>query len=722
MKFVCDNCKAKYQIGDEKVAGKTLRMKCRRCGHLIQVAASVTESSVSTKLPTEPVAGSAPAQPGARWDSPALGPPLEDSAGDGPEEGATIVRPSPLFLFEQQKQAQASAPSASAPSPQASSAQAPSVQAPGAPPRPVPAPAPSGIRPPMYSQPGHAQPGVRGSSPSSPPRIVPPARASMRPVPPANASTPGGVPRAPLRSTTGGAATALAQSPATAPIRPALASASHGLPGSGLAHAPSSPALYGGFVQAVAAPTVTGTQLPTEDWYVGIAGVPLGPVRLSVLREKASQGQVDGASLVWREGFEEWLPIAKVAGLVELVEEAKHARGGRGSMTPVPSGQLSYTPSPPVGATTRASAAPIVSGLAAGRPSSGVSVPEPATSQPFDLRRASSPSVATRPSGESDAEDRAAVVVLGAAATSSGAGASARATGPVDVVKDPFAAPPAGKAAPSADASSNGTAAGGLEPYGLTTTAAFSNEKNAPFATVPPDGLVEPTKKKGLHPMVWAFIAMAAAFGGVAAWALFLRKPEVVYVPQAGQTAETPLGHAPPPPPTGATDATSEDVDTAEALASGTGAPAPNGTGKGSLAGTPTKPGETAAPFDTSGFGSGPGPSGPSSTDSNNGGSGGPLSSGEAQGVVAKSSPRVRRSCWDPQVAARSSSAPNSVKVTVTLKIAPNGSVTSAQASGGNEKHYPGLTSCVQGAVRSWKFPPSGEGGTVVVPFGFNAQ
>ena len=34
MKFLCDNCKAKYQIGDEKVAGKTVRMKCRRCGHL----------------------------------------------------------------------------------------------------------------------------------------------------------------------------------------------------------------------------------------------------------------------------------------------------------------------------------------------------------------------------------------------------------------------------------------------------------------------------------------------------------------------------------------------------------------------------------------------------------------------------------------------------------------------------------------------------------------
>ena len=88
MKFVCDNCKAKYQIGDDKVAGKTLRMKCRRCGHMIQVAATVTESSVSQKLPTEPAAGSVPAGSGGMGSG--LGP-LEGPS----EDGATIVRPSP---------------------------------------------------------------------------------------------------------------------------------------------------------------------------------------------------------------------------------------------------------------------------------------------------------------------------------------------------------------------------------------------------------------------------------------------------------------------------------------------------------------------------------------------------------------------------------------------------------------------------------------------------
>ena len=74
MKFLCDQCKAKYQIADDKVVGKTVRMKCRKCGHMIEVKAEVTESSVATKLPGEPtVASPAPAKaaaPGAKLPQP----------------------------------------------------------------------------------------------------------------------------------------------------------------------------------------------------------------------------------------------------------------------------------------------------------------------------------------------------------------------------------------------------------------------------------------------------------------------------------------------------------------------------------------------------------------------------------------------------------------------------------------------------------------------------
>jgi predicted Zn finger-like uncharacterized protein len=40
MKFVCSNCKAKYQIADEKAAGRTLRMTCRRCNNEIVIQGS----------------------------------------------------------------------------------------------------------------------------------------------------------------------------------------------------------------------------------------------------------------------------------------------------------------------------------------------------------------------------------------------------------------------------------------------------------------------------------------------------------------------------------------------------------------------------------------------------------------------------------------------------------------------------------------------------------
>ena len=48
MKFLCEQCQAKYQIADEKAAGKTVRMKCRKCGHLIEVRATVVEGPDGT--------------------------------------------------------------------------------------------------------------------------------------------------------------------------------------------------------------------------------------------------------------------------------------------------------------------------------------------------------------------------------------------------------------------------------------------------------------------------------------------------------------------------------------------------------------------------------------------------------------------------------------------------------------------------------------------------
>jgi predicted Zn finger-like uncharacterized protein len=68
VKFLCDQCKAKYQIADEKVVGRTVRMKCRKCGHLIEVRAAVTEPPGPASVP--PAGPAAPAAPGGPPSAP----------------------------------------------------------------------------------------------------------------------------------------------------------------------------------------------------------------------------------------------------------------------------------------------------------------------------------------------------------------------------------------------------------------------------------------------------------------------------------------------------------------------------------------------------------------------------------------------------------------------------------------------------------------------------
>ncbi len=47
MKFSCQNCAAKYQISDEKVAGRTVKMKCRKCGTIIPIRAAPSTGSMA---------------------------------------------------------------------------------------------------------------------------------------------------------------------------------------------------------------------------------------------------------------------------------------------------------------------------------------------------------------------------------------------------------------------------------------------------------------------------------------------------------------------------------------------------------------------------------------------------------------------------------------------------------------------------------------------------
>jgi len=204
VKFLCEQCKAKYQIADDKVAGKTVRMKCRKCGHLIEMRAEVTESSVATELLSVPMGGGAPPGP----------------------------------------------------------------------------PRPSG-------------------KPATP------------------------------RSTALAASFTLPRPAAPKPDR---------LPG----------ALAGAFKSNVqredesSAPFDMSELSPSDDWYVAINGVPVGPIRISEVRRKASLGAVTEDSLVWQEGLDEWRPLRSFPELAVIVRGA--LAGARVSTPPPPEARSSLLP------------------------------------------------------------------------------------------------------------------------------------------------------------------------------------------------------------------------------------------------------------------------------------------------------------------------------------------------------------------------------------------
>ncbi|MET0388027.1 MAG: GYF domain-containing protein [Polyangiales bacterium] len=60
MKFLCRNCKAKYQIADEKVAGRTLRMTCQQCGEPIVVRGPARQATGGRPMVTAGTGATAP--------------------------------------------------------------------------------------------------------------------------------------------------------------------------------------------------------------------------------------------------------------------------------------------------------------------------------------------------------------------------------------------------------------------------------------------------------------------------------------------------------------------------------------------------------------------------------------------------------------------------------------------------------------------------------------
>lgn len=526
MKFLCDQCKAKYQIADEKVVGKTVRMKCRKCGHLIEVRAAVTESSAVSVPP----AGS----------------------------GATSSSP---------------------------------------PARPPPKPAP--------------------------PRSTPLAASLTSPRP--AAPKPDRLP-----STLAGTFKTTVQRE-----------------------------------EEVSAPFDMSELSPTDDWYVAINGVPVGPIRIGEIRRKASLGAVTVDSLVWQEGLDEWRPLRTFADLAAIVREA--ATSGRASLTPPPAEARSSVPPPPARpASTRPlapAAAPRTSLPRPTAPPRNNVVPitsRLATAERIDEGQVSA--AATRPSP-----------VLAPAAEPQPIAA---------VAPDPFAFP-----APSSAVSS------------------------AVGAIADSVGPASPVLERGRRSPPWfaiAMVAAAVAFGVTTAVTLFLRpnapppQPVVVQVPvPAAAVAATAAPSAAPAESPGPSASASAPTKTSVAALARSTAAAPS-----------APPGRS---LDLHGL---TGNTNIAPTDELSGGdtaaaTGQCISQGQLLQVIGQHQVAVRRTCWD-----RNQNTKPTVSISVSMTIGNDGSAQGVAASGDD----PAVAKCIENDVRTWRFQPMGCSQKVSIPFKFVRQ
>jgi len=401
-----------------------------------------------------------------------------------------------------------------------------------------------------------------------------------------------------------------------------------------------------------------------EEWYVGINGVPVGPVRLSELRRKAAAGLITEESLVWREGFEEWLPLRTFP---ELVAMLKDAGSNRASLTPAPGPNAqSNRPMAPPGA-SRGPGAMV-------------------------------PSMAARPNPPPRAGAAAArnnVVAL----------ASRRATAEkIDGFGEP---------AVDEDIKFETETPPPVAPAGDPFFPATASTMTSPVDSRGHSGLgTRLAESRRAHPAAWLVVGLGGMFLGVAAMVFLLpkanSKPTVQIVSVMVPTPAAPAG-------AGEGEATVGPIEVSAAATKPTTGGTKGPKTPDPAAGTPAATPLTGLTGLTGLVG---GPTAPSGGTAKSGG-GGQLVAADVERVVQSHRAFVKRQCWETALAGRPPSAPSSARVLVSMNVAPDGKVQSATATGGDG--YPGLATCVQGQVRNWAFPPS-DGSTVQVPFVFAAQ
>lgn len=95
MNFNCDRCHKAYTIADEKVAGRSFRVTCKQCGHVIQVKAGGPSPALAAP-PAPAPRPAAPAPPPAAVPPPAPAPrPAPVAAAPAPRPAPAAAAPAP---------------------------------------------------------------------------------------------------------------------------------------------------------------------------------------------------------------------------------------------------------------------------------------------------------------------------------------------------------------------------------------------------------------------------------------------------------------------------------------------------------------------------------------------------------------------------------------------------------------------------------------------------
>lgn len=92
----------------------------------------------------------------------------------------------------------------------------------------------------------------------------------------------------------------------------------------------------------------------------------------------------------------------------------------------------------------------------------------------------------------------------------------------------------------------------------------------------------------------------------------------------------------------------------------------------------------------------------------------------EISATVERNRAFIRQKCWEPALEGRGKQGRAQARVEASVTVAPTGAVESVTAA--QDEAFPGLSDCIQTAVKRWKFPEARDKTTVDVPFVFAGQ